>query len=153
MALSFLYLMTRRLLDMLPWKLAKRARQRRRDRRAPPPTRRAAPPGQATEVPTRRPCAPGDAERHAPSHALVELPCHPGYDPALAPPAGHPQVDAAPAWRRAPGARQRCGCADPAAGPRESTVGYRRIQGELRKLGVSGSATTIPTVLRRNGLG
>jgi transposase len=31
--------------------------------------------------------------------------------------------------------------------------GYRRIQGELKKLGVSVSATTIRTVLRGNGLG
>jgi putative transposase len=31
--------------------------------------------------------------------------------------------------------------------------GYRRVQGELRKLGVSVSATTIRTVLRGNGLG
>jgi hypothetical protein len=35
----------------------------------------------------------------------------------------------------------------------ESSLGYMRIEGELLKLGISVSATTIATVLRRSGLG
>lgn len=38
-------------------------------------------------------------------------------------------------------------------GARESSLGYMRIQGELLKLGISVSATTVATVLRASGLG
>jgi hypothetical protein len=47
---------------------------------------------------------PRGTGRRAP--ALVELPGHPGHDPALAPSAGGAQVDARLAWRRAPAARR-----------------------------------------------
>jgi len=120
--------------------LPKRPRQGRRDRGASPPTRRAASPSQATRVPTRRSCAPCDAEQRAPSRAVVELPCHSGHDPALAPSAGDPQVDAGPTWRWAPAARQRRGCADLAAGPREPAVGLSAHPGRAEEArGVGGS--------------
>jgi hypothetical protein len=45
--------------------LAKRGRERCRDRGPPPPARRAAPPGEATRVPPCRSCAPGAAEQRA----------------------------------------------------------------------------------------
>ena len=44
---------------------AQRAHQRRRDRRTAPPAQRAAPPGQASRVPTGRPYAPRGARRRA----------------------------------------------------------------------------------------
>ena len=152
MALSFLYLMARRLVGMLLGRLrSEHAKDveivvlrhqldvlRRQVKRA--------------RVPTRRPCTAGDAEWRASSLTLVEFPGDAGHDHALAPPAGDPQMDAGPTSRRAPGARRPHGCADPAAGPRESPLGYQRIQGELNKLGISVSATTIRTVLLRNGL-
>jgi hypothetical protein len=45
---------------------------------------------------------PRGTGRRAASPALVELPGHPGHDPALAPAAGGAQVDARLAWRRRP---------------------------------------------------
>jgi HEAT repeat protein len=55
------YLMTRRLVGMLLGSL-RSEHAKDIDRRAPPPARRAAPPGEATRVPLRRPCTAGDAE-------------------------------------------------------------------------------------------
>ena len=100
---------------------------------APPPARGAAPPSQAPRVPSPRPRGPRDAEQRASSSALVELACHCGHDPALASPAGDPQVDAGPTLGRAPRACQRCGCADPAAGPREPALGLPAHPGRAEK--------------------
>src|SRR6266567_7964217 len=134
------------------WKLAKRARQGCRDRRAPPPTRRAAPPGQAARVPTRRPFAPGDAERHAPSHALVELPCHP--DTILR---WHRRLVTRKWTQPQPGGGRPALASDVVVlilrlARENPRWGYWRIQGELKKLGISVAATSIRTVLLRNGL-
>jgi putative transposase len=85
--------------------------------------------------------------------ALVSLPRDAGHDPAMASAPGHAQVDAARPSRRPPATRRPRDCADRAAGSGEPSLGYRRIQGELKKLGMSVSATTIRTVLCGNGLG
>jgi len=50
-------------------------------------------------------------------------------------------------------ARRAPGCADPSACSGEPSLGYRRIQGELKKLGIRVAATTIRAVLVGNGLG
>jgi putative transposase len=78
----------------------------------------------------------------------------PGHDPAVASALGDSQVDAEP---------DRRGGRPPLADHLVALIvrlaqenprwGYRRIQGELKKLGVSVSATTIRTVLLGNGLG
>src|SRR6266542_3299065 len=132
MALSFLYLMTRRLLGMLLGSL-RSGHTKDIEIAAPPPARGAAPPSQAPRVPSPRPRGPRDAEQRASSSALVELACHCGHDPALASPAGDPQVDAGPTLGRAPRACQRCGCADPAAGPREPALGLPAHPGRAEK--------------------
>jgi hypothetical protein len=80
MAPSFLYLMTRRLVGVL---LGSLRSERAKDVEIVVLRHQLAvlrPPGEAARVPTRRPFAPPDAERCAPSHALVELPCHSGHD-------------------------------------------------------------------------
>src|SRR6266516_5503688 len=140
MALSFLYLMARRLVGMLLGRLrSEHAKDveivvlrhqldvlRRQVKRA--------------RVPTRRPCTAGDAEWRASSLTLVEFPGDAGHDHALAPPAGDPQMDAGPTSRRTPGARRPHGCADPAAGPRESPLGlpaHPRRAEQARDIGVS----------------
>jgi hypothetical protein len=56
-------------------------------------------------------------------------------------------------WIRATTAGRGSPAADRPPGPRESPLGYQRIQGELLRLGVQVSATAIRTTLRRHRLG
>ena len=130
-----------------------RARQRRRDRRRAPPAQCAAPPGQASRVPPRRSCDSCGAEPGASPLPLVDLPGDAGHDPPVAPALGDPQVDAARPSRRPSTARRAPGGGILRLARENPRWGYRRIQGELKKLGMSMSATTIRTVLRGNGLG
>ena len=77
---------------------------------------------------------------------------HARNGPRLAPPPGATALD----LRSPPGGpaatRRRDGQAGLPPGEGEPSLGYVRIVGELRKLGVAVSKTTVATVLRRNGL-
>jgi hypothetical protein len=70
----------------------------------------------------------------------VELPGDAGHDPAVAPPAGRPQMDPAFPSGRPSAARRAGGGADPAAGPGESSLGLPAHPGraeQARDIGVS----------------
>jgi hypothetical protein len=71
---------------------------------------------------------------------------------ALAPPAGGRRMDLLGPWGRAIAAGRRRGTADHPPGPGEASLGLPAHQGELQRLGVQVSATTIRTMLRRHGL-
>ena len=78
---------------------AQRAHQGRRDRRTAPPAQRAAPPGQASRVPTGRPYAPRGARRRAPSRARR--------------PGGSPTRRGGPGWREPAAGRGQSPEAEP----------------------------------------
>src|SRR6266508_1971818 len=124
MALSFLYLMTRRLLGMLLGSL-RSGHTKDIEIAAPPPARGAAPPSQAPRVPSPRPRGPRDAEQRASSWALV------------------------PPWGGRPALASDVVALILRLARENPRWGYRRIQGELKKLGMSTSATTIRMVLLR----
>jgi hypothetical protein len=106
---------------------------------------------QAARVPSRRSSAAGGTEPRASPPPLVHLPGDAAHDHAMAPAAGDPQIDSALPSRWPSTAHRPGGCADPAIGKGEPSLGYRRIQGELKKLGIRVSATTIRTVLGATG--
>ena len=126
--------------------------QGRRDPRAPPPAGRAPPPGRPSPFHLVRPCLRRPPGRTRAPRALGIVPRHAADDPRLAPLAGQEALDLpAPPTRSSCPSRGDCG-ADLPLGEGEPRWGYLRIVGELKKLGVTVSKTSVATVLRRHGL-
>jgi len=139
MALSYLYLMTRRLLGILVGSLRS---EHAKDIEVVVLRHQLQVLRRQVKRPEFRPGRSGAARavgQRAPSQALVGLPGDPGHDPAVAPAAGDPQVDAALPSRRPSTAGRPSDSADPAAGAGESALGLpahpRRAQ-EARNPGV-----------------
>jgi hypothetical protein len=77
---------------------------------------------------------------------------HAGDTPALAPLDGGQALDLRAAAGSS-GDRQRASSADRSLGTGKSAVGYQRIVGELKGLGIAVSATTVKKILREEQLG
>jgi hypothetical protein len=108
---------------------------------------------EAAAVHHRRSGVPGRGGPVALPGPVEQLPDRPGHPPAMAPRA---LEDASP--RPVPPARSSSPRsldqgADPSDGRENPRWGYLRIRGELLKLGVDVSHTTVATVLRQSGLG
>jgi hypothetical protein len=130
----------------------RRGRQGLGDPRPPPPAHRPSPASPASQAEA---CRSGPARRHQPcaSEITLVLLVREARDAvALAPTLGRGCLDlpASPA-----GPATACpggGAGDRPPRPRESSLGYQRIKGELGWLGIQVSATTIRVLLHRHGL-
>jgi hypothetical protein len=94
----------------------------------------------------------GGAERLAAAGRLGGLPGQAGDAPALAPPAGRASLDLFAQRSRPAAARGVAAHDDPAARRGEPTLGYKRIVGELKGLGISVCAASVRKVLLAGGL-
>jgi putative transposase len=85
--------------------------------------------------------------------AVAGLPGHAGDAAALAPRTGGPPLDLSAYRPRQPRTAGRGGRPGSADGQGKPALGYLRIVGECRKLGIRVSATSVRRILRRHRLG
>jgi putative transposase len=95
---------------------------------------------------------PGGGQPTVAARQVVTVSGHAGDAPALAPLDGGEALDLrATAWSSAD--RQGASSSDRSLSTGESAVGYQRIVGELKGLGIVVSATTVKKILREEQLG
>src|SRR6266487_259344 len=152
MALRLLYLISLSALRLARTPRSRAGIQERRAARAAARSRGAAPPDRQTAPHLARPSHSRGIEPTPPKGAPTPSPRHPRHVAALASSPGQSPLDQAapPTWSTV--ADGGAPAPDPADGHGEPNLGYRRIHGELSRLGYRVAPSTVWQLLQQAGI-